>query len=90
VDKGYDYADTRQLIGQWGYTARIKAQGEQVQEKRRVPGYRSRRWVVKRTHSWMNRFRRLLVRWEKKVANYLAMLHFACALITFRAVWLFG
>jgi putative transposase len=90
MDKGYDYADTRQLARQWGYTARIKARGEEVQKKRSVPGYRSRRWVVERTHSWMNRVRRLLVRWEKKVANYLAMLHFACALIAFRAIWLFG
>ena len=42
------------------------------------------------THSWLNRFRRLLIRWEKKVENYLAMLHFACAWITFRAAGVFG
>ena len=30
-------------------------------------------WVVERTHSWINRFRRLLIRWEKKSENYLAM-----------------
>jgi transposase len=90
MDRGYDYQDTRQLVGEWGYTAHIKARGEEAEEKRTVPGYRSRRWVVERTHSWMNRFRRLLVRWEKKVANYLAMLHFACALITFRAIEVFG
>jgi len=41
-------------------------------------------------HSWMNRFRRLLIRWEKKVENYVAMLHFACAFITFRASGVFG
>jgi putative transposase len=61
-----------------------------VHEKQSVPGYRARRWVVERTHSWMNRYRRLLVRWEKKVANYVAMLHFACALITFRAIRVSG
>jgi len=38
----------------------------------------------------MNRFRRLLIRWEKKVANYLAMLEFACAFIAFRAAKVFG
>lgn len=43
------------------------------------------RWVVERAHSWMNRFRRLLVRWDKKPENYLAFLHFACGLIAFRA-----
>jgi len=48
------------------------------------------RWVVERAHSWMNRFRRLLVRWDKKPQNYLAFLHFACGLIAFRAGGLFG
>jgi putative transposase len=90
MDKGYDYPDTRELVKEWGYTAQIKARGEEVEAKKKVPGYRSRRWVVERTHSWMNRFRRLLVRWEKKVANYIAMLHFTCALITFRAIRLSG
>jgi transposase len=90
MDKGYDYPDTRELVRKWGYTAHIKARGEEAREKRTPPGYRARRWVVERTHSWMNRYRRLLVRWEKKVANYLAMLHFACALITFRAIWVSG
>jgi len=47
-------------------------------------------WVVERTHSWMNRFRRLLIRWEKKADNYLALVHFACAYITFRAAGVFG
>ena len=38
----------------------------------------------------MNRFRRILIRWEKKPENYMAMLHFACALITYRALGLMG
>ena len=47
-------------------------------------GYRAHRWVVERTHSWLNRFRRLLVRWEKWAHTYIAMLHLACGLITWR------
>jgi transposase len=90
MDKGYDYPDIRELVNDWGYTAHIKARGEEATEKREIPGYRSRRWVVERTHSWMNRFRRILTRWEKKVKNYLAMLHFACAWITFRAAGVSG
>jgi len=35
----------------------------------------------------MNRFRRILIRWEKKAANYIAFLHLACAIITWRSVW---
>jgi len=90
LDKGYDYPAVRELVEQWGYTAHIRSRGEEAQERKRIPGYRARRWVVERTHSWLNRFRRLLTRWEKKVENYLAMLHFACAWITFRAAGLSG
>ena len=43
-----------------------------------------RRWVVEVAHSWFNRFRRLLIRWEKKADNYLALLQFAATLIVYR------
>lgn len=90
MDKGYDYPDVRELVAKWGYTARIVARGEERHAQKRVPGYRARRWVVERTHSWFNRFRRLLIRWEKKVVNYTAMLHLACAYITLRAAEVMG
>jgi putative transposase len=89
LDKGYDYPQVAELVAEWGYTAHIRSRGEE-KEKGVVPGYRARRWVVERTHSWMNRFRRLLVRWEKKVDNYLGMLHLACAWITYRAAEVVG
>lgn len=90
LDAGYDYEAIRTVLDEWGYTAHIRRRGEEVQAKRDIPGYRARRWVVERTHSWMNRFRRLLIRWEKKADNYLALIHFACAWITFRAAGVFG
>ncbi len=90
LDKGYDYPEVRKLVAAWGYTGHIKSRGEERAEKRSIPGYRARRWIVERTHSWLNRFRRLLIRWEKKVENYVAMLHFACAWITFRASGVVG
>jgi putative transposase len=89
-DKGYDYPDVRRLLEGYGYTAHIPQRGQDPSATRRLPGYRARRWVVERTHSWMNRFRRLLIRWEKKVANYLGFLHFACAWITYRATGVLG
>ena len=66
------------------------ARGDERSARARVPGYRARRGVVERTHSWFNRFRRLLIRWEKKVANYTAMLHLACAYSTLRAAEVMG
>jgi putative transposase len=86
-DKEYDYPDIGQLVKNYGYTAHIRSCAE---ENIKIPGFRARRWIVERTHSWLNRFRRLLIRWEKKIENYLAILHFTCVWITFRAAGLFG
>jgi transposase len=77
LDKGYDYPKFREQVAEQGYVIHLRSRGEEKEEKATIPGYRSRRWVVERMQSWMNR--RLLVRWEKKVENYEAMLHFACA-----------
>lgn len=64
--------------------------GEEESERKQIPGYRARRWVVERTHSWFGRFRRLLIRREKKVASYVAFLDFACAWVTFCAAGILG
>ncbi len=90
LDKGYDYQEVRDIVAEFGFTAHIKGRSEEAQASKREAGFRARRWVVERAHSWMNRFRRILVRWEKKPENYIAFLHFACALIAFRAAGLFG
>jgi transposase len=90
LDKGYDYDEARDLAREFGYTAHIRARGEEAQAIKREAGFKARRWVVERTHSWMNRFRRILTRWEKKAENYLALLHFVCAIITYRCAGLFG
>lgn len=90
LDKGYDYAEVRDTLQEFRFTAHIRARGEEAQALKRHAGARARRWVVERTHSWMNRFRRVLIRWDKKGENSLAFLHFSCALIAFRTSGLFG
>jgi len=90
LDKGYDYDEARNLAKEFGYTAHIRTRGEEAQALKRATGFKARRWVVERTHSWMNRFRRILTRWEKKVENYLGLLHLVCAVITYRCAGLFG
>lgn len=90
LDKGYDFQEVRDILIEFGFTAHIRSCGEEAKELAAEAGRRARRWVVERAHSWLNRFRRILVRWEKKSQDYLAFLHFACALITFRAAGLFG
>ena len=78
LGKGYDYPEVCGQVECFGWTAPIRTRGEERQAKRDIPGYRARRWVVERTHSWTNRCRRLLVRCEKKTENDAAMLHLAC------------
>jgi putative transposase len=84
LDKGYDFKEVRELVEEFRYTAHIKARGEEAKELRADTRKKARRWVVERTHSWLNRFRRILVRWEKKAENYIGLLHFVCGLIAFR------
>ena len=88
LDKGYDYEQVRWLAEAFGFVAHIRSRGEEAIEKQ--AGQKARRWPVERTHSWMNRFRSILVRWTKKAANYEGSLHFVCGLIAYRAAGLFG
>ena len=90
LDKGYDYGFVeeialdlyiRRLATNFGYTPHIRARGEEKKDKQE--GKKPRRWVVEQTHSWINRFQRLLVRWEKKQANYLAFLQLVAFLIIY-------
>lgn len=84
LDKGYDFGEVRELLKEFGFTAHIRCRGEEAKAIKEEAGYKARRWVVERTHSWMNRFRAVLIRWEKKADNYLGSLHLACAYITFK------
>jgi putative transposase len=90
LDKGYDDDEVRDLLAECGFTAHIRARGEEAKALKQEAGFKARRWVVERTHSWMNRFRRILIRWDKKVRNYLGFLHLACALITYKQSSLLG
>jgi putative transposase len=86
LDAGYDYPAMREEAEKHHYIPHIRSRGQEQQEKRTIPGYRARRWVVERTHAWINRSRRLLVRWEKKAENYCAFLWLACAQLIFAKV----
>jgi putative transposase len=85
LDAAYDHAPTEQLIAAADYTPHIRRRGEA--RPPHDPRVEPRRWPVERTHAWHNRFRRLLIRWEKKTENWLALIHFANALIAFRACY---
>jgi putative transposase len=81
LDKGYDYAAVRQTLAEWGCTVHIRRRGEEAQERAAIPGYRARRWVVERTHSWMNAFagcssagrRRPTTTWHSSISPVLGL-----------------
>jgi putative transposase len=85
LDAGYDYDLPRFAAEQRGFIAHIRPRGEDRAHARSLdPTKRPRRWVVERLHSWLNRSRRLLVRWEKRRDTYEAFVHLACALLCFQ------
>lgn len=90
MDKGYDSAEIREVLEELGYVPHVLSRGEERKKIRKSLRYRARRWVCERTHSWMNRFRRILIRWEKKAVNYEAMLQLACAYICLSAAEVLG
>jgi len=84
-DKGYDFPECREQAEARGYIAHIPRKGT---DPRSIPAsqkrHPARRWVVERTQSWQNAFRKLRVRWEKKTENWDALWQFANALTVFR------
>jgi putative transposase len=90
LDNGDDDDEVREWLAAFEFTVHMRARGEEAQAITREAGYKARRWVVERTHRWMSRFRRVLVRWDKNVRNYRAFLHLACAYSTYRQSGLLG
>ena len=81
ADKGYDYPHCRQTLRQRGIQARIARKGSE--SKVRLGRYR---WVVERTLAWLNRFRRLPIRYERRDDLHQAFLDLGCALVCLRAL----
>lgn len=86
ADAGY-YGEAKVFeIEERGYIPHIVSRGEEADQKRRNPAKKARRWVVEVCHSWFNRFRKLLVRYEKLERSFVALNHLAAAIIAFRKV----
>jgi putative transposase len=83
LDKGYDYDDVIAGVLERDYILHLKKRG-QPSTAATGPKFPARRWVVERTHSWLNRCRRLLVRWEKTLNSFEAMIQLASIIIIFR------
>ena len=84
ADAGYRGEAAKEVVLQRHYTPHVKQRREEAEAKRTQPGFKARRWVVERTHSWMNRFRKLLVSFEKTEFSYNGLLCLAAATICWR------
>ncbi len=87
LDRGYDYQSCRDAAVARGYTPHIPPKASAAtplpppgDPERHPP----RRWVVEVAHSWFNRFRRLLTRWEQQGSHYLGFVQLAAVLIIYR------
>jgi transposase len=76
ADQAYDAKKCRKVLRGRGIKARIARKGKESSEK-----LGRHRWVVERTLSWLNRFRRLKVRYERRADIHQAFLDLGCALI---------
>lgn len=89
LDRGYDYDECREAAVARGDAPHIPPKRSAAQPLP-PPGdparHPPRRWVVEVAHSWFNRFRRLLIRWEKRAEHYLAFVQLAACLIVYRKV----
>jgi putative transposase len=91
ADAGYKGKECLETAVRHGYQPHIKQRKEEAQEKSTNPNFKARRWVVERTHSWLNRWRKLLVSFEKTESSYLGLLKLACALICWRqTMYIYG
>jgi putative transposase len=89
LDKGYVGEPVQRLARRRGYQPHVPTNGDTSPKPKHCRS-QARRWKVERTHSWLNRARRLLIRWEKKVRNYIGFLHFQFALVALRTAEVLG
>ena len=89
LDKGYSGKPVEREVRRRHYTPHLPAKGADAPKPKRRRG-KARRWKVERTHSWLNRARRLLIRWEKKVVNFLGFMHLQFAIVAFRTAEVLG
>ncbi len=83
VDKAYHSKEIEQEIVKRGYIPHIRHRREERIFYRKYP---ARRWVVERTNSWQNKFRKLFTRYKKKDENYLTLVKLANSIIIYRRI----
>ena len=81
-DRGYDAAAIRR-----GLRARHILALLAMRRTKNGSGLGRWRWVVERTFAWLNQFRRLRVRYDKRADIHEAFLSLGCALICWQSLY---
>lgn len=87
LDAAYDSQEVRVALFNYSYVPQIAHNKRRARVSTKLNRYLSttkERWKIERSHSWQNRFRRIYVRWEKKLKNYASMLHFSFAIVVMK------
>jgi hypothetical protein len=63
---------------------------EEAKALKQEAGFTAQRWVVECTHRCMHRSRHLLIRWDKRLQNYLGFLHLTCTYSSYKPSGLLG
>ena len=86
ADAGYTGDDLAAIMREGGYMPHVRPRGEEKLAIEGFPLFKARRWVVESCFSWLNRFRKLVVRYEKLTSTHLALLHLAATIIALRKI----
>ncbi|MGN6623127.1 MAG: IS5 family transposase [Candidatus Nitrosocosmicus sp.] len=92
LDKAYSSKSTENEIIRRGYVPHIPYKRKRGQKKELITyqhkhqTIKNKRWVVERTNSWHNRFRKLFTQYEKKVENYLGLVQLSSSIIIYRKI----
>ena len=98
LDKAYNSKQEEQELIKRGYVLHIPTKRKRDKNKREEEDkattqhcsnskkHSAKRWVIERTNSWHNRFRKLFTRYEKKVENYLGLVQLSCCMIIYRKI----
>lgn len=86
ADAGYTGTPAMKVIEEHNYIPHVKGRRQEADELKRDPGEKASRWIVEVAHNWFNRFRKLLVRYEKLDCSFLALNHLAASIMVFRKI----
>jgi transposase len=93
LDRAYSSKSIEKEIIKRGYVPHIPYKRKRGQQQQNVKTSKknnlyakNKRWVVERTNSWHNRFRKLFIRYERKMENYLGLVQLSSSIIIYRKI----